>query len=113
MSLTVNNCICNYIYMFRVRFSRDVIKDMKKISPFYRNQILQAVEENLISEPASLSRNRKILINLIPPWEAMPPIWELRVGHYRVFYDVDTDEKVVYVRAVKIKPSGETTKEIL
>ncbi|MBI4822872.1 MAG: type II toxin-antitoxin system RelE/ParE family toxin [Nitrospirae bacterium] len=63
--------------------------------------------------PASLSRNRKILINLVPPWDAVPPVWELRVKQYRVFYDVDEAKKIVYVRAVREKPTNKTTEEIL
>ena len=47
------------------------------------------------------------------PWTAEPPIWELRVGDYRVFYDVAPAEQVVYVRAVRRKPAGKTTEDIL
>ena len=52
-------------------------------------------------------------MNLIPPWDAVPPIWELRVGEYRVFYDVSEEEKTVYVRAIRKKPQGKRTEEIL
>lgn len=92
---------------------RDAVRDIKDISPYYRKQILKEIEDSLSYKPLSLSRNRKILINLIPPWDAAPPIWELRVGEYRVFYDVDNAEKVVYIRAVKKKPHGKTTEEVL
>ncbi len=39
-------------------------------------------------------------------------MWELRVGQFRVFYDVDTDMRHVYVRAVRLK-GRKGTKEIL
>jgi len=42
-----------------------------------------------------------------------PPVWQLRVGEYRVFYDVDREEMAVYVRAVRLKPPHKTTEEIL
>lgn len=99
--------------MYRLEFAKDVAKDLKKIPVYYRNGILQAIEDNLLHEPAVLSRNRKIIINLVPPWGEAPPIWELRVGGYRVFYDVDGGERVVYVRAVREKPHGKTTEEVL
>ncbi len=54
-----------------------------------------------------------MLIGLVPPWTAEAPIWELRVGDYRVFYDVADEERVVYIRAVRKKPAGRTTEEIL
>lgn len=47
------------------------------------------------------------------PWMAVPPIWELRVGEFRVFYDVDEPSNMVYVRAVKRKLAGQRTEEIL
>ncbi len=54
-----------------------------------------------------------MLEGLAPSFEAVPPIWELRVGEYRIFYDVDEDEKKVYVRAIRRKPPHKTTEEIL
>jgi mRNA-degrading endonuclease RelE of RelBE toxin-antitoxin system len=49
----------------------------------------------------------------VPPWTAEPPIWELRVGVFRVFYDVATEVDVVYVRTVRREPPHRTTEEIL
>ena len=58
------------------------------------------------------SRNRKELIGLVSPWEQVRPIWELRVGEHRVFYDVDTADREVIVRAIRRK-GRKTTEEIL
>lgn len=88
-------------------------QDLKRLSAFHRNTIVDALERNLVYEPARISRNRKILVGLVPPWTAEPPIWELRVGDYRVFYDVADEERVVYIRAIRKKPTGRTTKDIL
>jgi mRNA-degrading endonuclease RelE of RelBE toxin-antitoxin system len=63
--------------------------------------------------PTQETRNRKMLVGLKPPWEHEEPIWELRVGKHRVFYDVDEDEKKVMVRAVRAKPPHKTTEDIL
>lgn len=43
----------------------------------------------------------------------MEPVWELRVGEYRVFYDVDEATAIVYIRAIRHKPPHKTTEEIL
>jgi len=99
--------------MYTLRFAESVAGDIKKLSAFYRNQVLDAIEEQLVRQPTVSTKNRKRLENLVPPWPAVPPIWELRVGDYRVFYDVAEDEKIVYIRAVREKPAGLTTKEIL
>ncbi|MCX5867866.1 MAG: type II toxin-antitoxin system RelE/ParE family toxin [Proteobacteria bacterium] len=99
--------------MFEIRFARSVGKDLEKLPVFYQNIIMDKIKENLSYEPSIPSKNRKILINLIPPWDAVPPIWELRVGNYRVFYDVSESEKTVYVRSILKKSGGKTTEDIL
>jgi mRNA-degrading endonuclease RelE of RelBE toxin-antitoxin system len=99
--------------VFEIRFAEGVEEDLRKIRMFYRNQILDAIEEQLTHEPNTRTKNRKLLENLIPPWQSVAPIWELRVGEYRVFYDVSPPESAVYVRAVRRKPRGTKTEDIL
>jgi mRNA-degrading endonuclease RelE of RelBE toxin-antitoxin system len=99
--------------VFEIRFAEGVEDDLRKIRIYYRNQILDTIEEQPAHEPDILTRNRKLLENLIPPWQTVAPIWELRVGEYRVFYDISLTESVVYVRAVRRKPRGTKTEDIL
>jgi mRNA-degrading endonuclease RelE of RelBE toxin-antitoxin system len=99
--------------VYEIRFAEDVEKDLKALSAYHRKAVLDTIEIQLRAEPMTETRNRKQLASLVPPWTAEPPIWELRVGEHRVFYDVSEDERVVYVRAVRRKPPGKTTEEIL
>jgi mRNA-degrading endonuclease RelE of RelBE toxin-antitoxin system len=99
--------------VFEVRFAEGVEEDLRNIRIYYRNQILDAIEKQLAHEPGIRTRNRKLLENLIPPWQTVAPIWELRVGEYRVFYDISPTEPVVYVRAVRRKRRGTKTEDIL
>ncbi|MBE9142104.1 type II toxin-antitoxin system RelE/ParE family toxin [Planktothrix mougeotii LEGE 06226] len=57
--------------------------------------IIDAIEEQLVYDPLTQTRNRKPLRpNPIAPWE-------LRIGSLRVFYDVIVDEfNVVRILAV-------------
>ena len=105
--------ICNYMGVYQLRFARDVVADLKKLTAYHRRLILDAIEKQLSTEPTRPTRNRKVLVNLVPPWTAEPPIWELRVGEHRIFYDVSDAERIVYVRAIRRKPRGRTTEEIL
>jgi mRNA-degrading endonuclease RelE of RelBE toxin-antitoxin system len=98
--------------VFEIRFAEGVEDDLKNIRIYYRNRILDAIEEQLAREPETRTRNRKLLENLIPPWQTMAAIWELRVGEYRVFYDVSATESVVYARAVRRKRRGTKTEDI-
>ena len=99
--------------MHEIRFSKDVPEDLAGIRPHDRNPILDVIEEQLAHTPDTETRNRKVLMNFVPPFEAVPPVWELRVGDDRVFYDVSSEEKTVYIRAVRRKPPHRSTEEIL
>jgi mRNA-degrading endonuclease RelE of RelBE toxin-antitoxin system len=99
--------------VYDIRFARGVEDDLHRTPVFYRNRIVDAIESQLANTPLTSTRNRKLLANLIPPWEAVPPVWELRVGEYRVFYDVSEEDSVVYVRAIRRKPRGKKTEGIL
>jgi mRNA-degrading endonuclease RelE of RelBE toxin-antitoxin system len=58
--------------------------------------ILDAIEEQLGYEPASETRDRKRL------GENEVSDWELRIGMFRVFYDIlaEEDRQVVKIKAV-------------
>ena len=99
--------------MYEIRLSRGVEGDLAGIPVHYRAMLLDEIERQLSHTPDVETRNRKMLVNLIPPFEAVPPIWELRVGAYRVFYDVDEKGRKVLVRAIRRKPPHLTTEEIL
>src|SRR5215470_15108261 len=97
--------------MFEIRFSEGAIADLQALPPFRRATVVNAVERQLAVTPLAKSRNRKELAGLIPPWDQVRPVWELRIGEYRVFYDVDSERGVVVVQAVRRKgrrTTGET-----
>jgi mRNA-degrading endonuclease RelE of RelBE toxin-antitoxin system len=99
--------------MFDIEYGEGVIPFVRDLPAARYRQILDKIEEQLTHEPTRETRNKKILEGLKPPWEHQEPIWELRVGEYRVFYDVDEIEQRVFVRAVRHKPPHMTTEEIL
>jgi len=98
---------------FSLVFSENVRKDLKRWRVYDRRIVLEAIEAQLTHAPHVETRQRKLLHNLVPPFEAVPPIWQLRVGMFRVFYDVNEGERRVSVRAIRRKPAHLTTEEIL
>jgi mRNA-degrading endonuclease RelE of RelBE toxin-antitoxin system len=76
-------------------------KELKAIRIHERRRILSAIDRQLKREPKKETRNRKPLLNVSPDFEFDPPLWELRVGDYRVFYDVNEADETVQVRAVR------------
>ena len=99
--------------MFLVDYARGVAQDLVGLRAFERTRILDQIEEQLTHQPAQETRNKKLLPGLKPPWDQELPVWELRVGQYRVFYDVDDTQHLVTVRAIRRKPPHTTTEETL
>ena len=99
--------------MYDITYSEGVIDDLARIPTSRRTEILDRIEVQLKHQPTRQTRNRKILVGLVPPWEHVDPIWELRVGDYRIFYDVDEAESTVAIRAIRHKPPHRATEEIV
>jgi mRNA-degrading endonuclease RelE of RelBE toxin-antitoxin system len=92
---------------------RDVAYDeLKAIKPFHRRRIIDAIDRQLADQPNVETKDRKMLTGLQPDFEHDPPVWELRVGQYRVYYDVSEELKAVVVRAVREKPPHTITEQI-
>lgn len=99
--------------MFEIVFEAGVEKDLAELRPFDGRRILDAIETRLTRQPAVETRHQKALRGVKPPFDALEPVWELRVGEYRVFYDVDEESRMVFIRAIRRKPPHKTTEEIL
>ena len=72
-------------------------QELGKIRIYDRKVLLDAIEARLSEKPNVETKTRKPLLGLIPPSEAVLPVWQLRVGDYRVFYDVSEQERKVFV----------------
>ena len=83
--------------MFEIVLTLEVIDDMRSLRKFERQRIFDEIEEHLQYQPAVETRNRKRLHpnNLAE--------WELRIGKFRIFYDVDEIELRVKIEAVGYK----------
>jgi mRNA-degrading endonuclease RelE of RelBE toxin-antitoxin system len=98
---------------FSLAIVPSALAELKAIKVFYRRAIVRAIEEQLQHQPTVATKNRKLLAGAQPSFECELPIWELRVGDFRVFYDVDEQAQVVYVRAVREKPPHAETEDVL
>ena len=99
--------------MYRIEIHEDAEVELEDLRAYDRIRLLDEIEEQLTYEPTKITRRKKILEALEPPWDQLGPIWQLRVGDYRVFYDVFERKKLIIVRAVRRKLSHRTTDETL
>jgi mRNA interferase RelE/StbE len=79
--------------MFDIQLKVQAIRSLRKIKPFHARQILDAVEQHLRLEPERTSMTR--IKRLRGKQQAT---FRLRVGDYRIFYDVL--ERVVSVTEI-------------
>lgn len=99
--------------MFTIVYAESVADDLAAIRVFDRKRILDQIDRQLVRQPTQETRNKKILRGLTAPWTHVPPVWELRAGEYRVFYDVDDAGQRVIIRAIRRKPLHQMTEDML
>ena len=83
--------------MFQLALTPEAAEDLRSLRKYDQQQIITAIEAQLAHEPTQETRNRK---RLRPNQLAE---WELRVGAFRVFYDVDEANAVVKIEAFGYK----------
>ena len=83
--------------VFRIEFTEEAKADLAWFSAYERKGIVEEVKRHLADRPTVETRNRKQLR------ENPVARWELRIGKYRVFYEVATETSTVCVGAVGLK----------
>lgn len=83
--------------MYQIEFTPEALDDLTALKKNEQTEILDSTEEQLRFEPATETRNRKRM-RLDPVAE-----WELRIGRFRVLYNVEEEVKIVSIEAVGIK----------
>jgi mRNA-degrading endonuclease RelE of RelBE toxin-antitoxin system len=97
---------------YDIKLLGSAAKELRSFRVYDQRRISDGIENHLRHQPTMESRNCKCMRGFSPIFDHVPPVWELRVGDFRVFYDVDEDAQVVYVRAVRLKEHGKTTEDI-
>jgi len=82
---------------FDIKYTEDAFEDLEAFRKYDQTLILDRIDRQLIHQPTVETRNRK---RLRPNRVAE---WELRIGRFRVFYDVLGSERVVKVAAIGYK----------
>ena len=80
--------------MYIIAFSESAVEDLTWFGKRDQTTILVRIDDQLLHQPGIESRNRKRL----RPNQASE--WELRIGDFRVFYDVVESETRVDVKVI-------------
>ena len=79
---------------YKIQKTKKYFKNLKEIDPTFQKRIEEAIEENL-SDPYLCPNCQKLTL---PTHGAT---YRLRVGNYRVFYNIDENNKAVIVYRVE------------
>ena len=91
---------------FTISYAPETYKHLDWIESKYHRLVATTIEEQLSHMPATKTRNRKPLEEPA----ALGATWELRFGpknSFRVFYDVNHEEKIVSVLAIGVKEGNQ------
>jgi mRNA interferase RelE/StbE len=86
---------------YEIRYSIEAIEQLKKLRTFDSTAILDQIEQVLSVNPTAVSKSR--IKRLRKP---APTQYRLRVGEFRVFYDV-TEEAVLIIQILSKQDSIE------
>ncbi len=95
---------------YEIQFTAAAHADLDTLRPFDRAAIFDAIEASLRFEPTTRARNRRPVEPVGQPAE-LGITWELVVGAFRVFYDVEPYAAVIVIRIVR--KGRRTTDDIL
>jgi len=87
---------------YTIEFSEDAVRHLGHLRAYYQRIVVDAIESQLSFEPGVPTRHRKRL------FETSIAGWELRVGDFRVLYNVDEAVHLVIIVAI-----GEKVRNVL
>src|SRR5688572_154587 len=83
--------------MYEINLSPIAQEDLKSLRKFEQKEVLKGIKAQLRHEPTKEARNRKRLDrNELAEWE-------LRLGRFRVLYNVETGASRVQIEAIGVK----------
>ncbi len=85
---------------YHIEITEEAKNDFSYYSVFEKKLLVSEIRGHLTYEPKVETRNRK------PLRENPVASWELRVGKYRVFYEVDETTQTVTIVAIGHKEHG-------
>lgn len=80
--------------MYDIEFTPRAIEDLRWFRKYEQQEIITNINQQLRYEPLRRTRNRK------PLRPNSIATWELRAGPFRIFYNVETDVRIVEIQRI-------------
>ena len=88
--------------MYTIEFTTEAEADLRWFSRREQNMVLEGIKNHLVYEPLKVTRNQ----HPCREDETMIADWELRLGVYRTYYNVDEADLVVVIERIGSKPNN-------
>jgi len=83
--------------MYEIEFTPEALQDLKAFRKFEQQKIISGIDTQLKYEPIVETHNRfQMRQNDVAEWE-------LRIGKYRVFYNVENVIQIVSIEVIGLK----------
>ena len=66
--------------MFAILYDEAAGQDLANRRPFEQRRVLDEVDTQLRAKPMMPTGRKKMLAGISPPWNAVRPVWQLRVA---------------------------------
>ena len=86
---------------YNIQIAPKADDDLAAMKAFHRTEVLDAIDERLTHAPTAISRSRIKRLRMLDS-----PEYRLRVGDYRVYYDVDETLRTVKILRVLSKTAS-------
>jgi mRNA interferase RelE/StbE len=86
---------------YEIRYSNESVEQLKKLRVFDRTAVFDKIEEILSVNPTVVSKSRIKRLR-----EPAPSQYRLRVGEFRIFYDVE-EEAVLIIQILSKQDSND------
>lgn len=87
--------------MYEIEYTEEAAEDLAYFQKHEQQIIVNGIEQQLRYQPTIETRNR---FRRTPPDLAS---WELRIGIFRVYYNVDDTVRIVDIERIGEKPNNE------
>jgi mRNA-degrading endonuclease RelE of RelBE toxin-antitoxin system len=91
---------------YEIQYAAEAAADLRAMRPFDRRNVLDGIELHLLHQPKLVSKSR-IKVMVQPFWSQ----YRLRISDFRIYYDVDDNDRVVNVLRVLVKTTDQTPEE--
>jgi mRNA-degrading endonuclease RelE of RelBE toxin-antitoxin system len=88
---------------YEIRYAAEAVADLRAMRPFDRRKVLDGIKLHLFHQPMFVSRSR-IKAMIQPFWSQ----YRLRIDAFRIYYDVDDNDRIVNVLRILMKTTDQT-----